>query len=183
MDLNLDVNIGQSERGVRVSSYVGFLMGTLGLFAWVVGQPLLIPSVGPSAFALATLPEEDINLPQRVIAGQFIGAAVGLLAYFVIAGDVRPMASVPPLSIAALRRVVAPFVAVIFTTVLMYAPDLAHPPAYAATLLMAHGLLSSLAQIAAFAAAVVLLVTVHEIVGKRLDIWDLPYPREQIDRE
>lgn len=51
------MNRDQSSYGVRVSSYVGFLLGTLGLFAWVVGQPLLIPSVGPSAFALATLSE------------------------------------------------------------------------------------------------------------------------------
>ncbi|HET7325036.1 MAG TPA: HPP family protein [Halococcus sp.] len=181
--MKLSLNIDESKYGVRVSSYVGFLLGVLGLFSWAVGQPLLIPSVGPSAFALATLPEEDINLPERVIAGQFIGAAVGLLAYFVIVGHSAPLSSVPPFSILGLRRVIAPFVAVIGTTVLMYAPNLEHPPAYAATLIMAHGLLSSPAQIAGFAAAVVLLVAVHEIVGKRLDIWDLPYPREQLGRE
>lgn len=177
MDVRL--NIGQSRYGVRVSSYVGVLLGTLGLFAWLVGQPLLIPSVGPSAFALATLPDEELSLPRRVVAGQFIGATVGLLAYVVIVGDAMPLSSAQPLSVAALRRVVAPFVAVILTTVLMYAPNLAHPPAYAATLLMAHGFLSSPVQIASFAAAVVLLVAVHETIGRRLDIWDLPYPRER----
>jgi CBS-domain-containing membrane protein len=179
MDFDMSVDEDWPGYGIRVSSYVGFLLGTLGLFAWAVGQPLLIPSVGPSAFALATLPEEELSLPRRVIAGQFIGAAVGLLAYFVVVGGAMPLSSAPPLSVTALRRVAAPFIAVILTTVLMYVPDLEHPPAYAATLLMAHGLLSSPVQIAAFAVAVVLLVGVHELVGRRLDIWDLPYPRER----
>lgn len=177
--MDVDSNISQRGYGVRVSSYVGFLLGTLGLFAWAVGQPLLIPSVGPSAFALATLPEEESNLPRRVIAGQFIGAAVGLLAYFVVVGDSIPLSSTAPFSVTGLRHVAAPFVAVILTTILMYVPDLDHPPAYAATLLMAHGLLNSRAQIAAFAVAVCLLVGAHETVGRRLDIWDLPYPSER----
>lgn len=78
---------------------------------------------------------------------------------------------------AASRR--GPVIAVVLTTVPMYVPDLEHPPAYAATLLMAHGSLSSPAQIAAFAVAVVLFVGVHELVGRRLGIWDRPYPRER----
>lgn len=183
MDPDVSSDADRDRYGVGVSSYVGFLLGTLGLFAWAVGQPLLIPSVGPSAFALATLPEEESNLPQRVIAGQFIGAAVGLLAYFLVVGDTMPLSSVPPFSIAGLRRVVAPFIAVICTTVLMYVPNLDHPPAYAATLLMAHGLLRSRIQIALFAVAVVLLVGVHELIGRRLDVWNLPYPSGRTDDE
>lgn len=52
-----------SDVGANVASYIAFLLVVLGLISWVTGQPFLIPSLGPSAFLLATLPDDCMNYP------------------------------------------------------------------------------------------------------------------------
>ncbi len=51
--------------------------------AWVLGRPLIFPSLGPSAFALVL--DENENRVRRVVGGHLIGVLSGLFAYHVLA--------------------------------------------------------------------------------------------------
>lgn len=164
--------------GLGVSSYVAFHLCVLGLLSWMTGQRFLLPSLGPSAFALATLPEREIHLPRRIIGGQFIAAIAAFVAARLLL--VHGVTTSPdPFSLIILRQVITTFVAVILTTVGMYATNTQHPPAYATTLIISLGLLVTLRGLIVFLLAILVMVSTHELVGKYLDIWHLPYEYEK----
>ncbi|ELY65475.1 HPP family protein [Natrinema versiforme] len=146
--------------------YVGVLLAVPGLLAWVTGQPLIFPSLGPSAFLLATVREGEVTAPHRVIGGHVIGVAAGLVAYHAIAPElgVSVTAAAPMLATAQLRFVASGVVAVVLTTGGMLATETAHPPACATTLIVSLGLLPSIIDGALIVVAVVVLVAVHELV-------------------
>jgi hypothetical protein len=50
-----------------------------GAMAWILGKPLIFPSLGPSAFVLVFDASE--NRARRVIGGHLIGVVSGLIAY------------------------------------------------------------------------------------------------------
>ena len=74
-----------------------------GMAAWVLGQPLIFPSLGPSVFALVL--DENENRVRRVVGGHFIGVQSGLLAYHVLAHGLTLAALFPSLSADGLRIV------------------------------------------------------------------------------
>lgn len=165
--------------GIEVSVYVGFHLGVLGLLSWISGQPFLIPSLGPSVFLLATLPDSEMNYPQRIVGGQFIGAAAGFVSFHLLVGTVEPVTATSALSLIVLRQVFSSFSAAILTTIGMYLFDTQHPPAYATTLIVSLGYLTSLIGVAVFLVSLLVMVGIHESIGKRLSIWDLPYEHER----
>lgn len=163
--------------GGGISIYVGFHLVGLGVLSFLTGLPFLIPSLGPSIFLLGTLPDDDMNYPQRIIGGQFIGAIAGFVAFHLIVGNIEPAAS-PALSLEVLRQVFSSFAAALLTTFGMYLIDTQHPPAYATTLIVSLGFLASPFGVAVFLLAVLIMVGVHEGIGKRLPIWSLPYEHD-----
>lgn len=144
--------------------YTGVLLAVPGLLAWVSGQALIFPSLGPSAFLLATVREGDVTAPRRVIGGHCVGVVAGLVAYYTIAPGLVVTATAPVLAVAQLRLVASGVVAVTLTAGGMLATETVHPPACATTLIVSLGLLSSLRDGALIALAVVVLVGVHELV-------------------
>lgn len=164
--------------GLGVSSYVAFHLCALGLLSWVTGQRFLLPSLGPSVFALATLSDPEMHLPRRIIGGQFIGAIAAFASaqVFLIPHPFTP--SPAPFSPVVLQQVITTFVAVVLTTVGMYATNTQHPPAYATTLIVSLGFLVTFGHLLVFLLAILLMIGNHELVGKRLGIWDLPYEYE-----
>lgn len=104
---------GPRSYGLGVSSYVVFHLAIPGLLSWVGGQRFLLPSLGPSIFALATLPNHEMHLPRRVIGGQTIGAISAFLAAHLIFGSIGFDPTLHPFSPVILRQVAATFVAVL----------------------------------------------------------------------
>jgi CBS-domain-containing membrane protein len=167
--------------GFGVGSYVAVILGFLGILTWALGDRFLLPSLGPSMFALATLPDEELHVPRKFIGGQFIGAVAAFIATEVLVGGLAVQGHVQPFSPYVLKQVAASFIAVFLTTVGMHITNLQHPPAYATTLIVSLGFLDSILTLGFFLLAVVLMAGFHEIVGKRLPIWNLPYETERED--
>lgn len=169
----------RSEFGVHVSSYIAFHFAVLGALSWFTGLGFLLPSLGPSIFLLASLPDEEMNYPQRAVGGQLVGALSGVVAFQLLVGRPVVGAPIPPQSVLGLRQVLATFLAAMLTTGGMFVTDLEHPPAYATTLIISLGFIDTLEGAGVFVVAVLLVVGVHELFGKRLPLWNLPYQREQ----
>lgn len=168
----------RSEIGIHISSYIGFHFAVLGLLSWFTGLGFLLPSLGPSIFLLANLPDDEMNYPQRVIGGQLIGAVSGIIAFQVLVGHPILGEPIPPRSILGFKQVLATFLAAMLTTGGMFFTNFEHPPAYATTLILSLGFVDSLRGAIVFFLAVLLVTGIHELFGKRLPIWNLPYQRE-----
>ncbi|WP_254546792.1 hypothetical protein [Halomarina pelagica] len=67
--------------GFDIGTYVAFHFAILGVLSWFTGFGFLLPSLGPSIFLFATLPDDEMNFPQRIIEGQFIGVISGIVAF------------------------------------------------------------------------------------------------------
>lgn len=158
----------------QLTSYIGAHFVVLGVITVVSGHVLLIPSLGPSAYDLAINPDAKKNYPHRVIGGQIIGVVAGVVAYLLVVPTSTAIRSLPPLSWLAVRYALAALIALILTTELIAITDMEHPPAYATTLLISIGFLTSVIQITFFIIALMALIGFH-LLSKRLPIWDLPY--------
>ncbi|MBZ6494990.1 HPP family protein [Natrinema longum] len=144
--------------------YVGVLLVVPGLLAWVTGQALLFPSLGPSAFLLATVRDGEVTAAWRVIGGHCIGVVAGLVAYHAIAPGLVVVTTEPMLATDQLRLVASGVLAVVLTSGGMLATETVHPPACATTLIVALGLLTSILEGGLIVLAVVVLVGVHELL-------------------
>lgn len=164
--------------GIDVSTYIAFHFAILGVLSWFTGLGFLLPSLGPSIFLFATLPDDDMNYPQRIIGGQLIGAISAIIAFQLLVGHPIVGEPIPPQSLLGLRQVLSTFLAAILTTAGMFVTDWVHPPAYATTLIIALGFINDLTAAIVFFVAVLIVAGTHELFGKRLPIWDLPYQRE-----
>ena len=156
--------------GLDTGTYVAFLLSVVGALAWATGSAMLLPSLGPSAYVLAAIDDE----PRRVVVGQFVGALAAFGAVVAFAAGVPPLLEAAPQSTAAFRRVAAALVATVVATVGMHATNSRHPPAYATVLIVSLGIADGAREVAAFAAAVVVLVGTH-LAALRYGPWDPPY--------
>lgn len=164
--------------GASVSTYIAFHFAILGALSWFTGLGFLLPSLGPSIFLLATLPDEEMNYPQRIIGGQFIGALSAIVAFQLLVGQPIIGDPIPPRSLLGFRQVLSTFLAAILTTAGMFVTNWEHPPAYATTLIISLGFINDFRGAFVFFVAVLIVVAAHELFGKRLPIWNLPYQRE-----
>ncbi len=130
--------------------------------AWVLGRPLIFPSLGPSAFALVL--DENENRVRRVVGGHLIGVLSGLLAYHVLAHGLTLAALSPPLSAAGLGIVASGVVSITLTVAVMSAARADHAPACATTLIVSLGVLPSLVDGALIMAAVTGMFLTHRLV-------------------
>jgi len=145
----------------RQAAEAGMLVSVPGVLAWLTGFPFVFPSLGPTAYVLATRPDAPTCSPRRVIGGHAVGVAAGLLAVATFDPAVAVTGHLAPGSTAALTVAASGVVATVLTTAGMLATDLVHAPACATTLIVSLGLLSTPAQAGGILVAVVLLVAVH----------------------
>jgi CBS-domain-containing membrane protein len=153
------------EARLETSVHTGVLIAVIGLAAWVAGLPMLFPSLGPSAFVLAMVPDDDVSDPRRVVGGHTVGIVAGLFAYHVLAAGLVVTQSVGPLSMVSLRLAASGVVATVLTVAGMLCLGVRHPPACATTLIVALGLLSTLIDGAFIIMAVGLLIVAHRLFG------------------
>ncbi|RQG91280.1 HPP family protein [Natrarchaeobius halalkaliphilus] len=153
--------------GINVILHFLFLGG----IAWATGQPFLFPSLGPSAYLMATGEQPRAEGAYHVIGGHAIATACGLAAYLLIADGLLVVDAFDqgePFSPEVARLVISAIVAMVLTTVGMLWTDTNHAAACATTLIVALGLMSTLAEGIVIVAAVVLLVGFHDVIVERI---------------
>ncbi len=135
------MNRSRLARAFAVGLYAGLLLALLATVSWATGRPFVFPSLGPSAYALATDGEGRLTA-RRVIGGHAVGVLAGLAAYHLLAGGLS-LASLPPAhSMDALRLAGSGTLSVALTATGMVATGTDHAPAAATTLIVSLGLLA-----------------------------------------
>lgn len=143
----------------------------LGGLAWGSGQPFLFPSLGPSAYLLATGENPRAEGAYHVIGGHAIAAVSGLIAYLLLADGLVAIDAFEqgtPFSPEVGLLVLSAVASMLFTTIGMLWSDTNHPAACATTLIVALGLMSTVIEVVIIVVAVSLLVAFHDGVVERV---------------
>jgi CBS-domain-containing membrane protein len=168
----------RSARGARllagVSAFVAgsTSIGVMALAAWVTRQPLIFPSLGPTAFLMFYAPRSPAASPRNAIIGHAIGVVSGYIALVVfgvrnaepaLAGGV----TLPWVGAAALSLGL--------TAGLMTAFRVPHPPAGATTLIVSLGIMPRPVELLTLFAAVVGLLllglSINRLAGVSYPVW------------
>ncbi len=150
------------RRDLHDVTHIGLLVLVPAVAAWLLGQPLLFPSLGPSAFALVL--DENENRARRVIGGHLIGVASGIIAYHTLARGLSLADLAPALSIDGLRIAASGVVSIVLTAYLMVAARASHAPACATTLIVSLGVLSGFIDGVLIMAAVIGMFLIHRLM-------------------
>jgi CBS-domain-containing membrane protein len=136
------------------------------------GRPFLFPSLGPSAYLLATGEQPREEGPYHVIGGHTIAVVSGMIAYALFGGGTsayvvfdRPD---PAFTMDLVYLSVSATVAMMLTTATMLVTKTNHPAACATTLIVALGLMGGFEDAIIIVAAVTVLWYVHEQVIERI---------------
>jgi hypothetical protein len=137
----------------------------VGALAVLTGRTFLFPSLGPSAFLLATKPSAPASHPRRVADGHAIGVVAGLAAYHGVVAEIASGVAVtaPPsaLTPANVALAVSGVSSVVLTTAAMVESDLRHAPACATTLIVSLGLLSTPTDALLVGVSILVLLATH----------------------
>jgi CBS domain-containing membrane protein len=134
----------------------------LGALAVLTRQPLLFPSLGPTAYLLFATPTTAAASPRNTVVGHLIGVlsgAAGLAAFHLWHAP-------PDLDHLSWARVGAAALALTCTCGGMAWSGLPHPPAGATTLIVALGVLRTPVHLAEILVGVVLLLAVATAVNR-----------------
>jgi hypothetical protein len=143
------------------------LILVVGATAYLAGAPWLFPSLGPTAYLLASYPDLPSSRPYNCLVGHLVGMGSGFAAVAMFSAWDSP---VVPLDDVGLARLGAAVVATGLTVLVNHILHAGHPPAAATTLLVALGALDSLRGAALIVVGVVLLVVLGEGL-RRLRAW------------
>lgn len=143
-----------------------------GLAAYLMKQPLLFPSLGPTAFLFFESPMSAASSPRNTLIGHLTAvlAGAGSLAVFGLLNDPGVLQEG-----VALSRVWAASLSLSLTGAVLLALKSSHPPAGATTLIVSLELLKTPREMAALMAGVVLLTavgwTVNRAAGVPVPLW------------
>ncbi len=115
----------------------GMLMIVVGLFGFFTKQPLLFPSLGPTAFLQVEDPEVRMARFYNTVVGHLIGLSAGVLSVLLLRADRAPVAL--GAAYIAPVRILASALAIALTIAIGLLLRASHPPASATTLLVALG--------------------------------------------
>lgn len=148
-----------------------FAIAVMAAAAALAHQPLVFPSLGPTAFLLFYAPTGDEASPRNAIIGHGIGASVGYLS-LVLFGltDLGPAL----IEGVTLSRVGAAALSLGLTSGLMVWLKVPHPPAAATTLIVSLGVLTSPRELMVLMVAVIVLVCQGYIINR---VAGIDYPR------
>ena len=141
---------------IWIPAIVAGLILAVGGLGWLVGQPWLFASLGPTAYVLAHSPSEASARPYNVIAGHVIGLCAAFAAVAALgAGDAPSVFTTHEL---VGIRVVASGLALVVAVAVELLVKASHPPAAATVLLITLGGLSMSLQSASAIVIGVLLI-------------------------
>ena len=143
--------------------------------AVITGQPLIFPSLGPTAFLLFYTPRAPAASPRNTIYGHLIGVMAGYLSLVVFGLTDHGPALAEGVSWA---RVGAAALSLALTAGFMAWLLAPHPPAGATTLIVSLGILSKPSQLAFLMLAVLVLVVqgvvINRLAGIEYPLWKTP---------
>jgi CBS domain-containing membrane protein len=160
-----------------VYTFVGSLLaiGLSGLWAYIVKQPLVFPSLGATAFLIFETPMAEVGTPRNTIIGHSVGIAAGVTSLAIFGLLDAPSVYV---SGVTLGRVGAIALAVALTGGLLRVVRSAHPPAGATTIIVASGLLAKPRQLLDVLIGVLLLTIagwcLNRVMGVAAPVWAAP---------
>ena len=139
--------------------------------AAITGQPLIFPSLGPTAFLLFYTPTAPAACPRNTIIGHAIGVGAGYLSLVVFG-----LTSAGPALTEGVTwpRVGAAALSLGLTSGVMVWARVPHPPAGATTLIVSLGIITTPPQLAVLMLAVVLLVLQGYVINH---LAGIDYPR------
>lgn len=151
----------------------GFIsIGLMSLAAVITDEPLIFPSLGPTAFLLFYTPRAPAASPKNALIGHLIGALSGYLALVVFYLTDDGPALVEGVTLA---RTGAAALSLGLTAGLMAWVRVPHPPAGATTLIVSLGILTEPSQLTFLMLAVGLLVAqgfvINRLAGIEYPIW------------
>jgi CBS domain-containing membrane protein len=150
-------------------------MSASGLAAYLFRQPLLFPSLGPTAFLIFRTPMAASASPRNTLIGHGIAIVVGYgaLALF----GLRHTPNVLQAGISP-ARIGAATLSVALTSALLILFRSLHPPAGATTLIVSLGLLSTFHAVIMVALGIVLLTMtswlINHALGVPVPLWAAP---------
>lgn len=144
----------------------GALLLIVGLAGWLIQQPLIFTSLGPTAYELVETPERRSAEPYSVLLGHAVAIAAGFIAIYVTGAVHTPAISTHTL---VLPRVWAAVMAAAITVFVTLAAKASQPAALSTTLLISLGTLQQPRDAAIIMIAVVLMT----LVGEPLRRWRL----------
>lgn len=166
-------------RGGALYVFFGSLLAIAvsGCASWLLGQPLLFPSLGPTAFLFFEAPLAENASPRNTIIGHAVAILAGVLSLWVFgllnAPDVL-QAGVSP------ARTGAAALSVALTGAVLMLFHSSHPPAGATTLIVSLGFFESPHTLLMLALGVLLLTatgwTLNRALGAPVPLWK---PRKQ----
>ncbi len=113
------------------------LLIVIGLLGVLTNEPLLFPSLGPTAFLQAEDPEMRMARFYNTVVGHLIGLGSGVLSVLLLHANQSPSAMSAGKLVPV--RIFASALAIALTIVLGLLLHASHPPAAATTLLVALG--------------------------------------------
>jgi hypothetical protein len=160
-DRNWDL---KDEYSATVNVFLHFTV--LGVIALVTGRPFLFPSLGPSAYLIATGEKPRAEGAYHVIGGHTVAVVSGLVAYALFGNEVsayvvfaRPD---PAFSMEVVYLWASGTLAMILTTTVMLLTKTNHAAACATTLIVALGLMGGLEDGVIIVVAVAILWYFHD---------------------
>ncbi len=141
----------------------GISIAILAAAAAYTDQPLLFPSLGPSAFLFFYRPLAPSSSPRNAILAHGGAILIGWMAFALFQEGIPG------------GRITAVTIALSLTNVLMVATNLAHPPAASTALMVSLGLMTGGPVLLALMAAIVLLTAqayvIHRLSGVSFPLW------------
>ncbi len=150
-------------------------IGIMSAAAALTGQPLIFPSLGPTAFLLFFTPRAPTASPRNTIIGHLIGVVAGYVSLVVFGLTDHGPALAEGVTWA---RVGAAALSLALTSGFMVWLLAPHPPAGATTLIVSLGIMPRPSQLAFLMLAVALLVlqglAINRLAGIDYPLWRAP---------
>lgn len=147
-------------------------IGLVSAAAVAFDEPLVFPSLGPTAFLLSYAPTDATTTPRNIVVGHLVGVVAGSIALLAFGLTGEPSAFAAGFTLA---RAGAAALSLGLTGALMTWMDAAHAPAGATTLIVSLGILTAPHQLVALMTAVAFLayqgVAVNRMAGLPVPLW------------
>jgi CBS domain-containing membrane protein len=147
-------------------------IGTITAVAYWSSHPLVVPSLGPTAFMVFNRSQTPEARPRNIVVGHLIGAIAGYVALTSFG-----LLHAPPVTQGGLSpsRIGAAALSIALTTGAMILLRAEHGPAGATTLIVSLGFITTVSSLALLMAGVIALaiegVAIDRFVGLRIPYW------------
>jgi CBS domain-containing membrane protein len=158
-----------SKRGESVYTFVACLLALAvsGVVAWLFEQPLLFPSLGPTAFLFFETPMAPTASPRNTLIGHFVAILAGALSLAVFGLLDHPSVLQEGVTLA---RTGAGALSVALTGAVLLLLRSSHPPTGATTLIVSLGFLQTLREMVMLMVGVVVLTIVGWLINRSFGV-------------